>query len=72
MRKSYKLENLECANCATKMQNDISKIPTVNKASISFMTSKLIIDADTDDISSVLDSAQKICSKYEPDCKILR
>ena len=49
MRKSFKLENLDCANCAAKMETGINQLPGVNKASISFMTSKLIIDADTDD-----------------------
>ena len=46
MRKSFKLENLDCANCAAKMEAGINELPGVNKASISFMTSKLMIDAD--------------------------
>ena len=44
MRKSFKLENLDCANCAAKMEAGINELPGVNKASISFMTSKLMID----------------------------
>ena len=74
MRKSFKLENLDCANCAAKMENDISALPSVNKASISFMTQRLTIDADTDaaGLDGILDQAQAICAKYEPDCVILR
>ena len=49
MRKSFKLENLDCANCAAKMEAGINELPGVNKASISFMTSKLMIDADAAD-----------------------
>ena len=71
MRRSFKLENLDCANCAAKMENDINKLDGVNKATISFMTSKLLLDADDAAFSSVLDSASAICKKYEPDCTIL-
>ena len=61
MRKSFKLENLDCANCAAKMETGINQLPGVNKASISFMTSKLVIDA-----------AQQVCTSYEKDCLIKR
>lgn len=71
MRRSFKLENLDCANCATKMENDINKLEGVNKATISFMTSKLLLDAEDSAFSSVLDNASSICKKYEPDCTIL-
>ncbi len=40
MRKTFKLQNLECANCAAKMESDINKIEGVEKATISFMTQK--------------------------------
>ena len=72
MRKVYKLENLDCANCAAKMQDDISKIEGVTKASVSFLMQKLTIQADVDDIDPIIDEAQRVCSKYEPDCVILR
>ena len=65
MRKSFKLENLDCANCAAKMETGINQLPGVNKASISFMTSKLIIDADTDDaeaFAAIVDAAQQVCT----------
>ena len=63
MRKSFKLENLDCANCAAKMEAGINALPGVNKASISFMTSKLMIDTD---------AAQAVCTSYEKDCRIVR
>lgn len=74
MRKALKLQNLDCANCAAKMEGDISALEGVNKASISFMTQKLMIDVDGDAqaLDAVLDKAQAICAKYEPDCVILR
>ena len=75
MRKSFKLENLDCANCAATMEAGINELPGVNKASISFMTSKLMIDADAADaeaLSAIVDAAQAVCTSYEKDCRIVR
>lgn len=75
MRKSFKLENLDCANCAAKMEAGINELPGVNKATISFMTSKLMIDADAadaDTMASIVDAAQRVCTSYEKDCRIIR
>ncbi len=75
MRKSFKLENLDCANCAAKMEAGINALSGVNKATISFMTSKLVIDAAVDtptELASILDEAQAICTSYEKDCVIVR
>ena len=47
----------------------------MNKASISFMTSKLMIDADAADaeaLSAIVDAAQAVCTSYEKDCRIVR
>ena len=72
MRKAFKLEELGCANCAAKMERDINKIDGVNSARISFMTSKLMLDADEKNFDTIVDAAQKVCSSYESDCVIVR
>ena len=73
MRKSYELENLECANCAAKMERDISAFPEVKKCTITFMTSRMSITIDDDaDLEDVLDRAQKVMRSYEKDCTIVR
>lgn len=71
MKKVYKLEDLECANCAAKMETAISKIDGVESVSVSFMTQKLTIDADESKLDEILKKAAKICKKIEPDCKII-
>lgn len=71
MKKSYKLENLGCANCAARMEDDINKIDGVDKAQVVFMTSKLKIETSRDDIEAILDEAQRIITSYEEDCVIL-
>ena len=72
MRKAVKLQDLDCANCAAKMENAIKNIEGVKSASISFMTQKLVLEADDDRFEAVLDEAQHACKKFEPDCVILR
>ena len=72
MKKKFKLENLDCANCAAKMEAAIRKLPGVNDASVSFLAQKLTLDADDERFEEILDQAVKICKKVEPDCKILR
>ena len=72
MRKTFKLQDLDCANCAAKMENAIKNIEGVKSASISFMTQKLVLEADDDRFEAVLDEAQHACKKLEPDCVILR
>ena len=71
MKKSYKLVDLDCANCAAKMEAAINKIPGVNKATVSFMTQKLTLDAEDDKFDSVLKEAVADVAKVEPDCSII-
>lgn len=72
MKKVFKMQDLECAHCAGKMEDAINKLDGVNKATINFMSMKLTLDADSEKFDSILDEAQKICSKIEKDCVILR
>lgn len=71
MKRSFKLENLDCANCAAKMEDAINKMDGVT-ATITFMTQKLTIEAADDVFEGVLDKAQAAISKIEPDCRIAR
>lgn len=71
MKKSFKLENLDCANCAAKMEAAINKIDGVS-ATISFMTQRLTIETTDEKFDECLDLAQKAISKVEPDCVIKR
>ena len=73
MRKSFQLEDLECANCAAKMEREISAFPEVRKCTVTFMTSRMSITVDDDaDLDAVLDKAQKVINSYERDCRIVR
>lgn len=71
MKKIYSLEELDCANCAAKMEAAINKIDGVIEAKVSFMTQKLTIEADEKDFDKILKAAQKAIKKVEPDCRIV-
>ena len=72
MKKKFKLEELDCANCAAKMEDGIRKIEGVKEVSISFMTQKLVIEAEENVMEEVLERAQRLITKIEPECKIVR
>ena len=72
MKKKFKLQDLDCANCAAKMEEAIKKIDGVNDVSVSFMMQKLTIDAADDRFEANMDEVEKVCAKVEPDTKILR
>ena len=71
MKKTFALEELDCAHCAAKMEDAIGKIDGVVSASISFMTQKLTIEAADEDFDKILKAAQKAIKKIEPDCRIV-
>lgn len=71
MRKVFKLEDLDCANCAAKMEAAINRIDGVEKATVSFMTQKLTIETDEAKLDEIMKKAVKACKKIEPDCRII-
>ena len=71
MKKTFKMQDLDCAHCAAKMEEAIKKIDGVNDAAISFMAQKLTIDAEDDKFDSIMEEVVKTCRKVEPDCTIL-
>ncbi len=71
MKKKFKLQDLDCANCAAKMEEAIEKIAGVSDASVSFMTQKMMIDAEDGRFDEIMEEVVKVCRKVEPDCKIM-
>ena len=71
MKKKYNLTDLDCANCAAKMENAIKKIDGVRDANVSFMTQKMTIEADDARFDDIMKEVVSVCKKVEPDCVIL-
>lgn len=72
MKRVYKLEDLDCANCAAKMERAVAKIDGVDSVSISFMAQRMAIEADEARFDEIMERVEKACRKVEPDCRILR
>ncbi|MCI8386409.1 MAG: heavy-metal-associated domain-containing protein [Acutalibacter sp.] len=72
MTKRFKLIDLDCANCAAKMENAIKKIDGVADATVSFMTQRMTVDADEARFEQIMDQIVAVCKKVEPDCQIVR
>ncbi len=72
MQKSFRLIDLDCANCAAKMERGINKIKGVNSCSINFMMQKITIDINDDIFDEVMNEVEKTIKKIEPDCKVKR
>lgn len=71
MKKTFKMIDLDCANCAAKMEQAIKKLDGVQNATVSFMTQKLTIEADDAKFDEVVKKAVDCCKKVEPDCTIV-
>ncbi len=72
MKKVFKMQDLECANCAAKMQDAIGKIDGVESVSVNFLTQRLTLEAPEERMEEILKKADKAIRKFEPDCRILR
>lgn len=65
------MKDLDCANCAAKMEAAINQIDGITKATVSFMTQRLTIECDVDQMDEMIQKAQRAISKIEPDCRII-
>ena len=70
MKKSFVLEDLDCANCARKMEEAIAKIDGVVSVNVSFISQKMTIDADDTVFDDIMKKVVKTIKKVEPDCKV--
>ena len=70
MKKKFKLQDLDCANCAAKMEEAIKRIEGVADANVSFMTQKMTIEAEESRFDEIMKEVLAVCRKVEPDCII--
>ena len=71
MKKTFKLENLDCAVCAEKMKNAIAKIDGVESVEVSFLLQKLTISAPEEQMADIIKKAAKAIKKVDSDCKVI-
>ena len=70
MKKRFNLSDLDCANCAAKMEATIKKLDGVEDATVSFLTQKMTIVADEEHFDDIMKEIVAVCKKLVPDCVI--
>ena len=71
MKKAFKLEDLDCAHCAQKMEDGIRKLDGVINVQVNFLSQKLTLEAADEKFDNILREAKKIIKKIEPDCALI-
>ena len=71
MKKRFKLVDLDCANCAAKMEETIKKVDGVKDATVSFVMQKMTVEADDARFDDIMEEIVKVCKRVEPDCEIV-
>ena len=71
MKKTFELEDLDCANCALKMEEGIAAIPGVQNVCVNYMTQRLTLEVEDAAFAKILKEAVRVCRRIEPDCTIL-
>jgi len=71
MKRVFEMEDLDCAVCAAKMQDAISKIEGVDEVSVSFISQKMTLDYDESKEKQIFKTIVKTVKKVEPDCRVI-
>ena len=72
MKKSFMLEELDCANCAAKMERAVAALPGVTRVTISFMAQKMVLEADDALFEDILTQAEACIRKVDANCRLVR
>ena len=70
MKKSFKLADLDCANCAAKIENALNKMEGTDHATVSFMTQRMTLEASDEQFPEIVEQAKALIKKLEPDVTI--
>lgn len=71
MKKTIKVEDLDCANCAAKLEKAISGIDGVTRVTVSFMAQKILLEADDERFDDIIKEIKKTAKKVVPDCTVV-
>lgn len=70
MKKTFRMYDLDCANCAAKMENEIRKIDGVQSVVISFLAQKMTLEADDAHFDEIAKAAAKACRRIDGDVEV--
>ena len=72
MKEVFKLEGLDCAHCAAKIEERVSKLEGVKSVVINFMTTKMTLESIDENIGEVVEKVKKLINEIEPDVNMLK
>ena len=72
MKKVFKLEGLDCAHCAAKIEEKVSKLEGVKSVVINFMTTKMTLESVDDNIEEIIENVKKLINEVEPDVNMIK
>ena len=70
MKKVFRIEGIDCANCAAKIEREINELDVVENAIVNFMTLKLTLEAEKENMNVAIEKAMDIVKKIEPDAVV--
>lgn len=71
MKKNFKLEGLDCANCAAKIEKNVKKLDGVKDATVSFFAQKLVLEADDETFDEIVKEVAVLVHRVDPDCTMV-
>ncbi len=71
MKKNFKLEGLDCANCAAKIEKNVKKLDGVKDATVSFFAQKLVLEADDETFDEIVKEVAALVHRVDPDCTMV-
>ena len=72
MKKVFRLEGLDCAHCAAKIEEKVSKLEGVKSVVINFMTTKMTLESVDENIADVVEKVKKLINEVEPDVNMIK
>ena len=72
MKRVYKLEGLDCADCAAKLERKLAAIEGITSANINFMTLKCTLEAEAENMNEIIEKAMEIIKVEQPDVEVKR
>ena len=71
MKKNFKLEGLDCANCAAKIEKNVRKLDGVKDATVSFFAQRLVLEADDEKFDEIVKEVAALVHRVDPDCTMV-